>query len=171
MIHNDVLRRLRYALQLNDEATIAIFRLVGYDMEIDYLHAIMKKEKEQGFVACRDKVLSLFLDGLIIKQRGKQEGKEPVVLKPGQKISNNQILRKIRIAMNYKDEDIISLLKLVDFKVSKTELSALFRNAEHRNYRECGNQFLRNLLQGMTRQYRPGSKPKPTEKISPWGRP
>lgn len=168
MIHNDILRRLRYALKLDDKATISIFKLVNYDMEPEYLTSIMKKEQEPGFTVCRDKILSLFLDGLIIKNRGKQKDKEPEVLKTGQILTNNEILRKIRIAMTYKDDDIIELLQKANFKASKNEISALFRSANHRNYKECGDQFLRNFLQGMVKKYRP-------EKVkssvpSPWGK-
>lgn len=155
MIHNDVLRRLRYALSINDSSAIAIFKLANYDMPLDYLQSIMKKEQEKGFVPCRDKILSLFLDGLIIKYRGAQPGKEPVVLKAGQEISNNEILRKIRIALTLKDEDIIALMKLANFNLGKSELSALFRKPEHRNYKVCGDQFLRNFLQGLTKKHRP----------------
>ena len=158
MMHNDVLRRIRYALQINDESAIAIFKLAGYDMDKEYMRSIMKKEQEVGYLPCRDKILSLFLDGLIIKNRGKQEGAEPVVLKGSQRISNNEILRKIRIAMSYRDDDMIDTLKLANFRISKGELSALFRKPEHRNYKEAGDQIVRNLLQGMVKKYRPDSK-------------
>ncbi len=170
MIHNDVLRRLRYALRLNDEATIAIFKLVDYDMEINYLESIMKKETETGFTPCRDKILALFLDGLIIKQRGKQEGREPTPLKAGEFISNNEILRKIRIALILKDDDIISILQLAGFRISKGELSALFRNTEHRNYKECGDQLLRNFLQGLVKKHRPDAKETGNTNNSVWGK-
>lgn len=155
MIHNDVLRRLRYALTINDTAAIAIFKLADYDMELEYLHGIMKKEEEAGFVQCRDKVLSLFLDGLIYKNRGKQEGREPKVLEAGEKLTNNEILKKIRVALTLQEQDIIKIMQLADFKLGKSELSALFRNPQHRNYKECGDQFLRNFLQGLTKKYRP----------------
>lgn len=170
MIHNDVLRRLRYALRLDDEATISIFKLVQYDMDADYLRSIMKKETETGFTPCRDKILSLFLDGLIIKQRGKQEGKEPTILKAGERISNNDILRKIRIAMTYKDDDIISILQMAGYRISKGELSALFRRTDHRNYTECGDQLLRNFLQGMVKKLRPDSKKTAHAADSVWGK-
>lgn len=155
MIHNDVLRRLRYALAINDTAAISIFRLVDYDMEMDYLHAVMKKEGEPGYLPCRDKIISLFLDGLIVKNRGKQEGREPRVLDAGERLSNNEILRKIRIAMSYKDDDMIDALKRADFRISKGELSALFRKPDHRNFKPAGDQVVRNLLQGMVKKYRP----------------
>lgn len=160
MIHNDVLRRLRFALQINDEAAISIFKLVDYEMEKDYLHGIMKREEEDGFMPCRDKILGLFLDGLIIKKRGKQEGAEPKALEPGERLSNNEVLRKIRIAMSYKDEDMIQVLKLANFRMSKGELSALFRKPDHRNFKECGDQVVRNLLKGMVTKYRPDAQAK-----------
>lgn len=169
MIHNDVLRRLRFALSLDDDATIGIFKLVNYEMEKPYLHSIMKKEQEQGFVPCRDKILSLFLDGLIVKHRGKQEGREPAVLKAGEILTNNEILRKIRIAMTYKDDDIIGLLQSVGFRLSKGELSALFRNKEHRNFKECGDQLVRNLLKGMVKKLRPDSEK--SQQSNVWGKP
>jgi uncharacterized protein YehS (DUF1456 family) len=158
MIHNDILRRIRYALKINDTAAVSIFKLVDYDMEIPYLQSMMKKEDEEGYLPCRDKIISLFLDGLIIKNRGKQEGVEPVILKGNERLSNNEVLRKIRIAMSYKDDDMIDLLRIANFKVSKGELSALFRKPDHRNYKAAGDQIVRNLLQGMVKKYRPDAK-------------
>jgi len=64
-------------------------------------------------------------------------------------VTNNDILKKLRIALELKDADIIEILKLADFEISKTELSALFRNPEHKNYMECGNQLLRRFLDGL----------------------
>ena len=105
-----------------------------------------------------NKILSLFLDGVIVKNRGKQEGVEPKILKGSERLSNNEILRKIRIDMSYRDEDMINTLKLANFRLSKGELSALFRKPDHRNYKEAGDQVVRNLLQGMVKKYRPDSK-------------
>ena len=64
-------------------------------------------------------------------------------------MSNNEILKKLRIALNLKDTDIIEILKLADFDISKSELSALFRSEDQRNYRECGDQILRRFLSGL----------------------
>jgi uncharacterized protein YehS (DUF1456 family) len=64
-------------------------------------------------------------------------------------MKNNDILKKIRIALNLKDTDIIDILKLADFEISKTELSALFRKEDHKNYKECGDQILRRFLNGL----------------------
>ena len=64
-------------------------------------------------------------------------------------MTNNDILKKLRIALQLKDTDIIEILKLADFEITKSELSALFRNTDHRNYKECGDQILRNFLNGL----------------------
>lgn len=84
-------------------------------------------------------------------------------------MTNNDILKKLRIALKLRDEDIIEILKLVDFEVSKSELSALFRNEDHPNYKECGDQLLRNFLNGLIIYHRgpaPG-KEKPVQEIQP----
>ena len=76
-------------------------------------------------------------------------------------LTNNDILKKLRIALSYKDDDIIEMLKLVDFIISKSELSALFRKDDHENYMECGDQFLRNFLNGLIIKRRGPRPPKP----------
>ncbi|MGB3725423.1 MAG: DUF1456 family protein [Glaciecola sp.] len=155
MLLNDVMRRLRFALSLDNSATINVFKHVNYDLDEDYLMNMMRKEDEDGFLPCRDKILALFLDGLIIKHRGKQEGAEPKVLKAGERLSNNDILRKIKIAQSYQQEDMMKILRTGGFPVGKSELTALFRKPDHRSYRPCGDQLLRNFLQGMVKTYRP----------------
>lgn len=160
---NSILRRLRFALSLDDAATIAIFKLVDYDMEIDYLHAMMKKEEEAGFMPCRDKILALFLDGLIIKKRGKQDNPnaKPIqVISGSRRMTNNDVLRKIRIAMNFREEDMLAIFRLAEFNLGKSELSALFRKSDHRSYRVCQDQLLRNFLQGLVIKLRPDAKNK-----------
>ncbi|MBE8714754.1 DUF1456 family protein [Sphingobacterium hungaricum] len=64
-------------------------------------------------------------------------------------MSNNDIMKKLRVAMKFTDEDIVGVLALVDFKVSKTELSAIFRKEDHPNFKPCGDQLLRNFLNGL----------------------
>lgn len=76
-------------------------------------------------------------------------------------LTNNDILKKIRVALELKDEDIVHILKLSDFEVSKTELNALFRKPDHPNYKECGDQLLRNFLNGLITYKRGPMPPKP----------
>ena len=73
-------------------------------------------------------------------------------------MSNNEIMKKLRVALHLRDDQIIEILKLVDFKVSKTELGALFRSEDHPNFKPCGDQILRNFLNGLV-IYKRGLKP------------
>lgn len=154
MTNNDILRRIRYALDISDPAMIAIFKL--YDHEIDQagLAGLLKKEDEADYIACSDAVMVLFLDGLILHRRGGQKIARDEGSTPEATLTNNDILKKIRIALELKEDDMLRILELADIRVSKSELSALFRKKGHKNYRECGDQFLRNFLNGLTKYAR-----------------
>ncbi|WP_298444004.1 DUF1456 family protein [uncultured Ferrimonas sp.] len=154
LLQNDLLRQLRYALNFNNPDVIAVFALMNYPITKEELDHLLKKEEEAGFVACRDRTLSAFLDGLIIKFRGVQEGREPKLLTGKQRMSNNDILRKLRIALELKDTDIVEILALSNFRLTKSELSALFRKPDHRNYQVCGDQLLRNFVRGLGIKHR-----------------
>ena len=80
-------------------------------------------------------------------------------------LSNNDILKKLRVAHKFRDTDIIKICDLVNFKVSKSELGALFRNPDHDKYMECGDQILRNFLNGLVIHLR-GPLPKKVKKDS-----
>lgn len=69
-------------------------------------------------------------------------------------INNNDVLKKLRIALKLKDTDVIDILDKADFRMSKSELSALFRKQGHTNYKECGDQILRKFLSGLAKKYR-----------------
>ena len=64
-------------------------------------------------------------------------------------MNNNDILKKLRVALKLRDEDIIAILALVDFKITKSEIGALYRNEDHPNFKPCGDQLLRNFLNGL----------------------
>ena len=64
-------------------------------------------------------------------------------------MSNNDIMKKLRVAMKFTDDDIVKVLQLVDFRITKTEISAIFRNEDHPNFKPCGDQILRNFLNGL----------------------
>ncbi|TPV32845.1 DUF1456 family protein [Paucihalobacter ruber] len=64
-------------------------------------------------------------------------------------MTNNDILKKLRVALKLTNDDIVEILELVDFKVTKSELGALFRREDHPKYVECGDQILRNFLNGL----------------------
>ncbi|BCB25206.1 hypothetical protein SKTS_00920 [Sulfurimicrobium lacus] len=149
MINNDVLRSIRYALDLSDAQVVAMIKLAERDVESADVASFLKKEDEEGFVECADDVLSAFLDGLIVHRRGKMEPRPETDKKPERRLTNNAILKKLRVAFELKEEDMHKVLELAGFGVSKPELSALFRQKGHKNYRACGDQLLRNFLKGL----------------------
>lgn len=150
MTNNDILRRLRYALNISDPAMIKIFKLSGHEIDQSGLAALLKKEDEEGYVECGDKVMELFLDGLIVHRRGRKETAPGQAKKSDTPLTNNAILKKLRIALELKEDDMTGILKLAGVNMSGHELTALFRKEGHRNYKECGDQFLRNFLKGLT---------------------
>ncbi|AUF95362.1 hypothetical protein PS623_00755 [Pseudomonas fluorescens] len=150
MNHNDVLRSMRYMLKVNDAKIIEIVGLSGLTVSADEVASYMKKEEEEGYVRCPDAVMAHFLDGLVIHRRGRDESRPPQPIEVP--VTNNAVLKKLRVAFELKEDDMHAILKSVDFPVTKPELSALFRKAGHDNYRPCGDQLLRNFLKGLTQR-------------------
>lgn len=64
-------------------------------------------------------------------------------------LTNNDIFKKLRVAHKLTNDDIVKICALVDFQVSKSELGAIFRREDHEKFMECGDQFLRNFLDGL----------------------
>lgn len=152
MLNNDILRSLRYSLDINDGKLAEIIALGGQQIDADGLDALLKKDDEEGFVPCDDALMAHFLDGLVYFKRGKDDSRpaQPCELP----ISNNVVLKKLRVAFELKEDDMHAIMHSVDCPVSKPEMSALFRKAGHSNYRVCGDQFLRNFLKGLTLRLR-----------------
>ena len=154
MINNDVMRSIRYMLDLGDGKVVEIVQLADAQFPIAKadVSALLKKEDEDGFVACSDRVLAHFLEGLVYYYRGRDESLPQRPLEP--RISNNLILKKLRVAFQLKDVDMHEIFEAAGFPLSKPELTALFRQAGHKHYRACGDQILRNFLKGLTLRYR-----------------
>ncbi|WP_312041777.1 DUF1456 family protein [Erwinia sp.] len=153
MTNNDVLRSVRYMLSLSDAQMVGILALAESEVSEAEMQSFLKKEDEAGFRACPDVLMGYFLNGLIFQRRGKSE--EAPAPSIERKMTNNIIIKKLRIAFDLKTTDIIDVLKTVDFAVGQSEIGAIFRKPGHKNYRECGDQILRNFLKGMTIKLRP----------------
>ncbi|MFC0141341.1 DUF1456 family protein [Erwinia mallotivora] len=153
MTNNDVLRSVRYMLKLNDAQMVAILALAESQVHEAEMGSFLKKEDEAGFRPCPDVIMGYFLNGLIFQRRGKSE--DAPVPSIERKMTNNIIMKKLRVAFDLKTTDIIETLKLADFAVGQSEIGAIFRKPGHKNYRDCGDQILRNFLKGMTLKLRP----------------
>ncbi len=146
------MRRIRYTFDFNDAKMIELFGLGDQEVTRAQISDWMKREDDPSYLELDDTQLAIFLNGLIVEKRGKKEGEQPA---PEKRLNNNIIFRKLKIALNLKDEDILAILQLADFKISKHELSALFRKPNQEQYRPCQDQILRNFLQGLQKKYHP----------------
>lgn len=153
MTNNDILRRLRYTFDLKDSAVIDICALADTDVTLEQVAGWLKREDDDGFLKLNDRDMVAFLNGLIIFKRGKRDGVQPPL---EERLNNNMVLQKLRIALNLQAEDVLHVLELADFRLSKHELSAFFRKPGNKNYRECQDQILRKFLLGIQLQLRPG---------------
>jgi uncharacterized protein YehS (DUF1456 family) len=149
MINNDILRSIRYALDLHDSSIVTICELGGQTLEPASVTALLKKEEEESFLTCTDLVMGAFLDGLILQKRGKKEGDNSEQVAATSPLTNNVILKKLRIALELQEDTILAILEKTDTGITRARLSALFRKEGHKNYKECGDQFLRNFLKGL----------------------
>lgn len=151
MTNNDILRRLRYAFDLSDDQMIKLFDFADYTASRVTISNWLKKDSDEDFVVLNDEQLAIFLNGFIISQRGKKDGEVPV---PEKRLNNNVILRKLKIALSYTDEDIVATLAKMDLKMSKHEVNAFFRNYKQEQYRQCQDQVLRKFIYGLQKIYR-----------------
>ncbi len=156
MTNNDCLRRIRYILDLDDSQMIHVFAQANQAVTREEVSAWLKKDDDADYVACHDTRFATFLNGLINEKRGKKDGAQP---EPEKRLSNNIIFVKLKIAFNLQADDILSILALADLKISKHELSAFFRRPDHKHYRTCKDQILRNFLKGLQLQYRRQTDP------------
>ena len=152
MTNNDVLRRIRYILDLNDSMMINVFAQADIDVSREQVSQWLKRDDDPDYESLNDKQMATFLNVRINHLRGKKEGEQP---KPEKSLNNNIILRKLKIAFNLQSDEILAVLQLEGFSLSKHELSAFFRKPEHKHYRACKDQVLRNFLQGLQLKYHP----------------
>lgn len=147
MVSNDILRSVRYILKMNNQDLLRIFALGDTVVTAEQLAPWLRKEDEEGFVRCPDIMLSCFLNGLIYEKRGRDESAP--VLAVERRVNNNIMLKKLRIAFSLKTDDILAILTEQKFRVSMPEITAMMRAPDHKNFRECGDQFLRYFLRGL----------------------
>jgi len=105
---------------------------------------------------CTTEIFDAFLNGFIIYKRGKQDSNEAQPTQVNNKLEhpNNLMLKKIKIALSLKSDDLHQIFDQAGMAISKSELSAVLRKEGHRNYKECGDRYIRNFLKGLTSTYR-----------------
>ncbi|MXV38315.1 DUF1456 family protein [Flavobacteriaceae bacterium Ap0902] len=151
MTNNDILKRIRYTFDYTDQDMMRIFKLVDHEVNRELVCDWLKKEEVETYTDITDKELATFLNGFIIEHRGRKDGPQP---EAESSLSNNMILRKLKIALNLQSEEIIALLASKGKSISKHELSAFFRNPDHAKYKHLNDQYLRNFLHAMQTKYK-----------------
>ena len=168
MTNNDLLIRLRFALDIKNTEMMEIFKLGGIELTKEEVLKILTKPAvmEDGlydltptdrFTPCSYEMLEAFLNGFIIFKRGKKEEKQgqAPIQKPTKKDPvNNLFIKRVKIALSLTTEDMIAIFYDAGLNVSKGEIGAILRKADHRNFKECGDNFTRNFLKGLTLKYR-----------------
>lgn len=152
MNNSDILRTIRYIFNFKDPEMVNIFKAGGLELKREEVANFLKNDEEEYFQAIIDKDLAAFLNGFIIEKRGKKEGEDP---KPEKSLNNNIIFRKLRIALNLKEDDVLEILSSVGMHISPHELSAFFRKPSQAQFRPCKDQILRNFLNGLKKKHRP----------------
>lgn len=161
--NNDILIRLRYALEIKNSEMAEIFKLGGIEVSVPEVVKILKKsddeEENDSQIKLTNSMLNSFLNGFIIYKRGKQEPKQGQTNTPEPSIENNTnvnniLLKKIKIALSLTTEDMIDIFKKAGLNVSKGEIGAFLRKEGHKNYKICLDNFARNFLKGLTIKYR-----------------
>ena len=156
MNSNDILRRIRYIFDFGDDEMMTLFGLGGIGVTRAEVSDWLKRDTHKDYRACRDVQLAHFLNGLIIEKRGAQDGPQPVAER---RLNNNLVLRKLKIALSLTSDDMVEILRSANSEMSKSEVSAFFRRTDHKHYRECMDQVLRNFLEGLRLRYRPDASP------------
>ncbi|MEK3976440.1 YehS family protein [Psychrobacillus sp. FSL K6-1267] len=172
MENNDILIRLRYALDIKNKEMVEIFKLGGVEISKEDVLKLLTKskdsfesdydespEEEDNQLKCNNKMLESFLNGLITFKRGPQEQKQGQQVAPpspsgNSESVNNMLMKKVKIALALTSEDMIDILEESRVAITKSELSAILRKEGHRNYKECGDKFARNFLKGLAIKYR-----------------
>lgn len=146
MINNDLLRRISTILQFNDEKILSVFALGQSIITQAQLADFFKEKDDSAYQVLSDGELASFLNGLITDKRGAKDGPAH---QSEQELSNNAIFNKLKIAFALKADDVIAILELADLSLGKYELSAFFRNVNHKHYRFCSDDVLSSFLKGL----------------------
>ena len=147
---NEIIYRIHKALHLSLDEIIEAYTLEEYKMETSHLEALLKRRQDDGFMLCSYEELGVFLDGLVTLKRGpspKKKSEEAVEL------TNNLILKKLRIALELKESETEIIFGLADVELSKQQLASLFRKEGHKNFKACSDELLMAFLEGLDEFY------------------
>ncbi|RLA02181.1 MAG: DUF1456 domain-containing protein [Gammaproteobacteria bacterium] len=148
---NEILYRSSKALKLSEEDLLQTYKLENFPMDAKGLKSLLARRQDKHFKACSYEELGVFLDGLVSLKRGPSPKKEEP--KEALSLSNNLILKKLRIAAELKEAETEIIFSLANITLSKQQLSSLFRNEKHKNFKVCSDVLLLAFLDGLDEFY------------------
>jgi len=149
MHNNAILLQIRDAASLDDARLVAIFALGGESVDEATTQAMLCDPSGPDAMKCKDDSLLRFLDGFILEQRGQSPTiDEPTALR-SERLSNNVVLKKLRIALQLKEDDVLRILASGGTALSKRQLGALARKRGNKHYRVCSDEVLASFLAGL----------------------
>ncbi|WP_441004548.1 DUF1456 family protein [Pseudocolwellia agarivorans] len=146
MINNVILRRVCNIFDFNNDKVCSIFELGQCQISTEQLTQIFIEKNDPTYKELLDVELAAFLNGLIEDQRGPSDGPKRDA---EDSLNNNAIFNKLKIALSLKADEVLAILELGKITLSKYELSAFFRNVNHKNYKECSDDVLSAFLSGL----------------------
>ena len=146
MQNNQILKLIIKALELEVSEVLKAYKIIDKQITQEDVHDVLREEHDPKFILLSDDGLEIFLNGLIIFKRGPSPSKKPSHAKIA--LTNNAILKKLKIALDLKDDTIIEVFAKDDTTLSKYQLSAFFRREGHTNYRVCSDAVLRSFIYG-----------------------
>jgi uncharacterized protein YehS (DUF1456 family) len=148
---NEILYRIQKALNLTNQEMLEAYKLEDYKMEASHLESILKRRQDDGFIEATYEELGVFLDGLVTLKRGPSPKK--VNADEAVELTNNLILKKLRIALELKEAETEIIFGLADVELTKQQLASLFRKEGHKNFKECSDELLMTFLGGLDEFY------------------
>jgi len=153
---NDILFKIQRALSLDNKSIIEAYALAKYTMTEERLVNILKKHQDKGYEEATYEELGVFLDGLVLLKRGPSDKvadeNEAVAL------TNNLILKKIRVAMELKEAELVILFALAEVELTKRQIGSLFRKEGTKNFKVCSDELLMAFLEGLDEFYYDGEE-------------
>ena len=141
----NVLSGLCESLKINAANTAEVLTLGGFSSTKEEAIALLS-----GEVECSNDILTAFLDGLILQHRGPREGGPAPAAEPGAHVTNNDVLKKVRIALNLREPELLSLFAKGGRRLTKHELTPLYRKKGHKHHKRCDDETLEVFFSGLS---------------------
>lgn len=146
---NDIFRKITQSLTLDIAQIQQLFSLADIELSEKEVANLLKTDYQPGFEAMPEYVLLIFLNSLIEQQRGKKEDAEKAVIEKHAKVSNNDVLKKLRVAFNLHEQQVREALALATIELTKSDLAALFRKPGHVHFKACDDELVLDFIEGL----------------------